>query len=1858
MAVMDQYTYVFAIGTIFAMLDAFNNGANDVANSWATSVSSRSISYPMAMVCGTVFELLGAITVGARTADTIKNNIIPPEAFKEDAGVQMLAFACALAAASSWVMWCTRHSTHVSSTYSLISAVAGVGVAVAGASEVQWGWNKGKGLGAIFAGLGMAPVIAAGFGGIIFMLIKLTVHMRKNPLPWAVYTSPVFFLIAGTICTLSIVYKGSPNLHLDKKPSWWVAAVTVGTGAGLALVAAIFFVPWIHARIIKRDPSVRWYMVIMGPLLFQRPAPANSEASVVPDYAVIQKEHDLDAESTDGADAENNDKQQVSIETNQLSYKEIMEQGEQRFHARLRKGRGPLGWAMRLLHDNPVGAGEIYELHNLAIIAKRIPAMIVVGALYGLNYDIHAAQSGVEGTPEGARMARVYARAKKYPNEVEHSYSFVQIITACTASFAHGANDIGNAVGPWAVLYSAWTTGKASESKAPVPVWQLAVMALTLSLGLVTYGYNIMKVMGNKITYHSPSRGCSMEMGAAITVLIFSQFSLPVSTSMCITGATIGVGLCNGDYRAVNWQRRAPGQSVRATVFRPPRHEGSRPRPLHLDIHGGGFIGGLPEGDAWFCEKVMAATGAVVVSAAYRYAPRHTFPSAHEDVQDVAAYLIEHADAWGIDPRLITVSGFSAGSNLALGVAQGLADSPYAVKGATLADAVVDLRIPPWEKPKPAGFPAWDPLAWLMPLFDAYAGPNRARDLENPLLSPIVADIRTLPRNMLFIITGNDILLEEQTAFAKRLKQDAAELNAVDMVSEVGSDISNTSYHVESPVFEGQMHGWLALPSGVVDGNTRTAAVDQAIRFLQDVHANCSLGSGLDIGSRSPQALDKRRLRVARRAKRYKRSLSGHHRTSGEGESASERKLGNNETSDEENSEDDDDEDEPSSDYSDYEGLRDYEESLSYDPDLVSDSSLNWLDAVVCLGFNPNQVGGAQAFITGKADYEDCNLIHFADINDGQSDGDYYCYYVPDAIDPVVFPIHGSCLEVFTRAITGSTDINLLDKEALYNTMAELSSYSALNLPYGDIHGPDQDWQCIPGEEYSVTNPMSIDGVKEFLKENLPRNKDHCPNKSPVDTTQRIAGDPFRYIPYDVAYLILSYLSGHSLQALIKASAVFKNVSRGEGFWKQVLVRHMPWFWELQDMVRDSAIADINYKETYLWLEKETTVPFGMRGLLLGIANRRRIWNTCEHLADRYFQAIDLDLTDADLDVTQKISDNMLTGVTGETCEDGRFCRMGILQALHLPELVPMEALVWAKEPQELSKLQRISAYIQGDSPSDDMHRTGNERTVIVAGLRVEFIRRYWEPRRYIGDDSDWTEDMMRHFDINGPAGEYITSIETGYGVDDTGNACQLKRQWPMDPGNSSPLFITQEAICAYPISTVYNDCPRYLYYALLFISCVTRWRGWLADVFLGTAAVYAGTAAFQAFILLAGRHHHTRVAEPVSIPPLADQSPLISSFPSLVTNADEVTVDPGALDLDGDAVLAVVVTGYLVFLPLQCWSCSLQHKRAKYIIVLSWNLLMLSGTVCALIYSSVSNRTPIQYMFCHPEFAPYDEINNDGWQQSLWKSSWNTTVWSLFANISNLNQLESVCFYPCFNTTQILRQPTSLKASVASGDLSQTAQQDVWNKLQYSQGYIYALIVLSVALNVVLLVYRFLPYSSRIPSLHPSRIWKQRKSIYTGLKKDLIQSLHEVKQAICDSQPFGIRHLYRGYKVFSPHCARLWVYPCADIVVLTAYAFSLFVSPLTVIAFVIWVEWFIGNDGPQEEHPQQVGQWSPLVGLGLVLISAGILRLKYRLASAEELDHEISHARSRLLDLESLKQARLDRRPQMSAVSESNETS
>lgn len=463
---------------------------------------------------------------------------------------------------------------------------------------------------------------------------------------------------------------------------------------------------------------------------------------------------------------------------------------------------------------------------------------------------------------------------------------------------------------------------------------------------------------------------------------------------------------------------------------------------------------------------------------------------------------------------------------------------------------------------------------------------------------------------------------------------------------------------------------------------------------------------------------------------------------------------------------------------------------------------------------------------------------------------------------------------------------------------------------------------------------------------------------------------------------------------------------------------------------------------------------------------------------------------------------------------------------------------------------------------------------------------------------------------------------------------------------SSGPLFIAQEALCLYEISTLYNSCPRYLFYALLIASCVTRWTGWLADVFLGTAATYAGTAAIEAFILVASPQSKPEPTS-VTIPFISYNTTLWSDFPQLITETTQVMIQPASLELDGDAVLAIVVTGYLVFLPLQCWSRVLTHQRARNLLFYLWNLLMLAGSICALINAANKSKTPTQYMFCYPDLPPYDKTSSDGWQSSWRTSTWNESVWETFSNITRWSLLGDICFNPCFNSTQVLRQSTSLESWVASKDSELAHPNKFWNKLVYSRRYIYSLIILCLVLNLVHLTFKFLPYRSRIPSARIVVVWKERKNIWNSFKEELKTARSkavdqsEYKEAGLSNQvkisPWG-----RLRPFFSFIYLKAFMRVLADFGILFGLVFSMFISPFTIIAFVAWAEWTIYNDGPAQESPRQVGQWSYLVSIGLLLVSAAILTLKYRLATTSELDEEIGKLRHDLEKLEQRKEARL----------------
>lgn len=127
--------------------------------------------------------------------------------------------------------------------------------------------------------------------------------------------------------------------------------------------------------------------------------------------------------------------------------------------------------------------------------------------------------------------------------KVEQYFAKLQILDACYLSFAHGANDVANAVGPLVGVVQAMA---GEISSAGIPAWILALGGVGIVIGLATYGYKVLMQVGTKITEVTPTRGFAAEISAATIVLICSLWGLPVSMTFVLVGAIMGVGLARG----------------------------------------------------------------------------------------------------------------------------------------------------------------------------------------------------------------------------------------------------------------------------------------------------------------------------------------------------------------------------------------------------------------------------------------------------------------------------------------------------------------------------------------------------------------------------------------------------------------------------------------------------------------------------------------------------------------------------------------------------------------------------------------------------------------------------------------------------------------------------------------------------------------------------------------------------------------------------------------------------------------------------------------------------------------------------------------------------------------------------------------------------------------------------------------------------------------------------------------------------------------------------------------------------------------------------------------------------------------
>lgn len=240
-----------------------------------------------------------------------------------------------------------------------------------------------------------------------------------------------------------------------------------------------------------------------------------------------------------------------------------------------------------LRHPDPLARAKRYVPVYMFFAAFTITLVTILKGLthVGLNLTIVksyllAAGIGLTISIIGGFVIRRIQPDRKLEKKqhfytVERVFGVLMIVTACSIAFAHGSNDVANAIGPLAAVVTIADTGVVGR-QAPLPPWVLMLGGVGIVIGLATYGRHVIATVGEKITQLTPSRGFAAELAAASTIVIASGTGLPVSTTHTLVGAILGVGMARGieaiDLRVVSrifasWVVTVPAGALLAIAF-------------------------------------------------------------------------------------------------------------------------------------------------------------------------------------------------------------------------------------------------------------------------------------------------------------------------------------------------------------------------------------------------------------------------------------------------------------------------------------------------------------------------------------------------------------------------------------------------------------------------------------------------------------------------------------------------------------------------------------------------------------------------------------------------------------------------------------------------------------------------------------------------------------------------------------------------------------------------------------------------------------------------------------------------------------------------------------------------------------------------------------------------------------------------------------------------------------------------------------------------------------------------------------------------------------------------------------------
>lgn len=580
--VCEEYIALVIIAFVIAFILAFGIGANDVANTFGTSVGAGVLTLRQACILATIFETLGSILIGAKVSGTIRKGILDPAVFEGNKIELMCGYISALVGCCIWLLIATLCGLPVSGTHSIVGATIGMAIVSKGFRVIQWAKIL-----TIAASWVISPLLSGLVSVLMFLLIKRFILMAKSPLKAGLAFLPIIYTVTVFINVGGAVQSAPPLLRLDEVPWWGQAIIVFGISIIVFLCVQFLLVPFLRKKLTKASPTEIELKAVTDNVQNAE----NSEKNKNTVLSLTNSNHPINRMnlrqfSAPGADNENT--VNLTLEGYLLTVGPYMggHRGHQKKTSQRKKtmsecqpsklnkadkftdggailampepdsdqnsiksntksvGRftsipvekDPIPNKFReLFHNNSVDEDNAKETDKLAGVTEETSDKVPVP-----NKDSEVV------VEDGEDMF-----AKADPPETTKLFSFLQILTAIFGSFAHGGNDVSNAIGPLIGVYLIYSECQI-QTKTETPIWILLYGGLGISIGLWVLGRRVIKTIGEDLTNITPSSGFVIELASAMTVLGASLCNIPVSSTHCKVGSVVFTGRVRSK-ESVDW---------------------------------------------------------------------------------------------------------------------------------------------------------------------------------------------------------------------------------------------------------------------------------------------------------------------------------------------------------------------------------------------------------------------------------------------------------------------------------------------------------------------------------------------------------------------------------------------------------------------------------------------------------------------------------------------------------------------------------------------------------------------------------------------------------------------------------------------------------------------------------------------------------------------------------------------------------------------------------------------------------------------------------------------------------------------------------------------------------------------------------------------------------------------------------------------------------------------------------------------------------------------------------------------------------------------------------------------------------